>query len=72
MQTCMADEEVHRGVGRAILGKAQAVALEHRAGARVGVHMPIPGGIHLRPHQTCSDAAHVQYAWHQEEEVTRH
>ena len=43
----MANEEVDRGVGRAVLSKAHAVALEHRAGARVGVHMPVPGGIHL-------------------------
>ena len=68
----MADEEVDRGVGRAVLGKAQAVALENRAGARVGVHMPVPGGVHLRPHPTRSEAAHVRYAWQQEEESSKH
>ena len=29
----MADEEVHGGSGRAVFGKAHAIALEHWAGA---------------------------------------
>ena len=58
-QTCMANEKVHRGVGGAVRGEAHAVALEHGAGARVGVHMPVPGGIHLRQHQSHSKAAHT-------------
>ena len=44
----MANQQMHRGVGCAILCKAHAVALEHWAGARVGVHMTIPRGINLQ------------------------
>ena len=31
--------------------------------------MPVPGGIHLRPRQTRSKAAHIHSAWQQEEET---
>lgn len=39
---------MHGGVGCAIIRKAHAVALEHRAGARVGVHVTVPRGINLQ------------------------
>ncbi len=49
----MAYEEVHRGIGGPVGRKAHAVALVHGAGPGVGVHMAIPGGIHLQRHHMC-------------------
>ena len=48
--TCMANEEVHRGVCSPIRRKAHAVTLVHGARPGVGVHVAIPGGIHLQRH----------------------
>ena len=53
--TCVADEEVHRGVGGPIGRKAHAVALVHRAGPGVGVDVAVPGGIHLQRQHMPSD-----------------
>ena len=57
--TCVTDEEVHRGVGSPIRREAHAVALVHGARPRVGVHMAVPGGIHLQEQSMSHGLLHM-------------
>ena len=57
----MADQHVDRCIRAAVGCVAHTVALEHGAGARVGVHMAKPGDIHLHTPPTQPHGVAVEY-----------